>query len=233
VHLNFPSLEEQEKIANTLFLIDERITTQKKVIEKLQSLIGGIIEREFRQKGNVKCIGDIIEQTTLRNRNRLEAEVLSVSNKFGFIEQNEQFEDRTIASSDTSNYKIVKLNDFAYNPARINVGSIARLSTFNLGIVSPMYICFHANEFVCPEYLELFFKTKYFQTEIEKRLEGSVRLCLSYDGLCEIPIALPTIDYQKFIVGKLQLLINKLNVEERYANTLVKQKKALLSTMFI
>jgi type I restriction enzyme S subunit len=47
VHLNFPSLEEQEKIANTLFLIDERITTQKKVIEKLQSLIGGIYKSIF------------------------------------------------------------------------------------------------------------------------------------------------------------------------------------------
>ncbi|MCS2967138.1 hypothetical protein NXW94_16840 [Bacteroides ovatus] len=48
----------------------------------------------------------------------------------GFIKQSEQFEDRNVASDDTSNYKIVEKNDFAYNPARINVGSIARLTKF-------------------------------------------------------------------------------------------------------
>ena len=50
--------------------------------------------------------------------------VLSVSNKLGFVEQSEQFEDRTVASEDITKYKIVRTNDFAYNPARINVGSI-------------------------------------------------------------------------------------------------------------
>lgn len=64
--------------------------------------------------------------------------MLSVSNKQGFINQSEQFEDRIVASDDTSNYKVVKKDDFAYNPARINVGSIARLTSFEIGIVSPM-----------------------------------------------------------------------------------------------
>ena len=100
-----------------------------------------------------------------------------------FIEQSEQFEDRIVASDDTSNYKVVKRNDFAYNPARINVGSIARLTTFEDGIVSPMYICFQAKQQILPEYLEYFFYTRYFHNEMLKRLEGSVRMCLSWDSL--------------------------------------------------
>ena len=63
-----------------------------------------------------------------------------MSNRFGFINQSEQFEDRNVASDDVRNYKVVHRGDFAYNPARINVGSIAMLKSFESGIVSPMYI---------------------------------------------------------------------------------------------
>ena len=63
-----------------------------------------------------------------------------MSIRFGFINQSEQFEDRNVASDDVRNYKVVHRGDFAYNPARINVGSIAMLKNFESGIVSPMYI---------------------------------------------------------------------------------------------
>ena len=89
---------------------------------------------------SISHIGDFIEQTSKRNKDSAIQNVLSVSNSQGFIQQSEQFENRIVASDDTSNYKIVERNDFAFNPARINVGSIARLITFERGIVSPMYI---------------------------------------------------------------------------------------------
>ena len=87
---------------------------------------------------SISYIGDFIEQTSKRNKDCAILNVLSVSNSQGFIQQSEQFENRIVASDDTSNYKIVARNDFAFNPARINVGSIARLTTFERGIVSPM-----------------------------------------------------------------------------------------------
>jgi type I restriction enzyme S subunit len=159
--------------------------------------------------------------------------VLSVSNRYGFIEQSEQFEDRTVASEDTSNYKIVSLNDFAYNPARINVGSIARLKFFEKGIVSPMYICFHCKENVLPEFLEHFLNTKYFSLEMEKRLEGSVRMCLSFEGLCNIPIYIPSYEMQMDIGKKITVLNDKLGLEESYSNYLNSHKRYLLSQLFI
>ena len=159
--------------------------------------------------------------------------VLSVSNKLGFVEQSEQFEDRTVASEDVTNYKIVKSNDFAYNPARINVGSIARLKQYESGIVSPMYICFHTKKDVLPEYLELFFYTQYFKHEMYKRLEGSVRLCLSYDGLTNIPIFIPDLTIQREISEKVNSFETKIGIEEAYMNALTTQKQYLLQQMFI
>lgn len=121
-----------------------------------------IIEMEYtyKTKGNTH-IGDFIEQTSKRNKDSAIQNVLSVSNSQGFIQQCEQFENRSVASDDISNYKIVERNCFAFNPARINVGSIARLTTFDRGIVSPMYICFRTKDNLFPEYLDYYFESKY------------------------------------------------------------------------
>lgn len=159
--------------------------------------------------------------------------MLSVSNRYGFISQAEQFEERSIASEDTTNYKVVSLNDFAYNPARINVGSIARHKSTEKGIVSPMYICFRCRDVALPEYLEQFFSTKYFSLEVEKRLEGSVRLCLSFEGLCNIPISLPSLTQQECISWKINAIIRKIQLEENYLSVLSNQKQHLLSHLFI
>lgn len=170
---------------------------------------------------------------SLRNRDDSTLNVLSVSNRYGFISQTEQFEERSIASEDTTNYKVVSLNDFAYNPARINVGSIARLKSAVKGIVSPMYICFRCKEGTFPGYLEQFFRTKYFSLEVGKRLEGSVRLCLSFEGLCNIPISLPTLSQQKIISEKISIINKKVQLEENYLHVLINQKQSLLSYLFI
>ena len=142
----------------------------------MKKLKSAIIEIEYTPNTKTTSpIGDVIEQISKRNKNNAIQNVLSVSNRQGFIKQSDQFENRNVASEDTSNYKIVEQNDFVFNPARINVGSIARLTTFEKGIVSPMYVCFRTQENVAPEYIDYFFESKHFYCEIQKRLEGSVR----------------------------------------------------------
>ena len=228
-----PKLEEQQRIADLLTLIDQRISTQNKVIEDLKKLKTALCDRLYDET-NPNCrIGEIIEQLSLRNRDDSTLNVLSVSNRYGFISQTEQFEERSIASEDTTNYKVVSLNDFAYNPARINVGSIARNKSTEKGIVSPMYICFRCREVAFPEYLEQFFSTKYFSLEVGKRVEGSVRLCLSFEGLCNIPISLPSLTQQESISGKINAVLRKIQLEENYLSVLSNQKQYLLSHLFI
>ena len=215
-------------------LLDERIATQNKIIEDLKKLKSAIIEIEYTPNTKATSpIGDVIEQISKRNKNNTIQNVLSVSNRQGFIKQSDQFENRNVASEDTSNYKIVEQNDFAFNPARINVGSIARLTTFEKGIVSPMYICFQTQENVAPEYIDYFFESKHFYCEIQKRLEGSVRQCLSFEGLCNIPLSLPSFEMQQLIGKRLFTLGQKIKTETDLLELLNKQKQYLLRQMFI
>ena len=234
VKLHFANIEEQKKIGKMLSLLDERISTQNKIIEDLKKLKSAIIEIEYTPNTKTTSpIGDVIEQISKRNKNNAIQNVLSVSNRQGFIKQSEQFENRNVASEDTSNYKIVEQNDFAFNPARINVGSIARLTTFEKGIISPMYICFRTQENVAPEYIDFFFESKHFYCEIQKRLEGSVRQCLSFEGLCNIPFSLPSLEMQQRIGKRLFTLGQKIKTETDLLELLNKQKQYLLRQMFI
>jgi len=233
IRTSYPSLNEQRKVAQFLDLLDHRIAVQSGLIEDLQKLKAAIIERLYNQNNTESKIGDMVTQVSIRNRGDNDYSVLSVNNRLGFIEQSEQFEDRLVASEDTSNYKVVSRDDFAYNPARINVGSIARLTSFEKGIVSPMYICFHTKKLLLPQYMEHFFATRYFDHEMQKRLEGSVRLCLSWEGLCNIPIAIPSIEQQECIGNRISRLADKISLEERYLGLLKIQKQYLLQAMFI
>ena len=203
------------------------------LIKDFSPFSAAIIERLYSQQNANNKIGEMVTQVSTRNRAYNDYSVLSVNNRLGFIEQSEQFEDRLVASEDTSNYKVVSRDDFAYNPARINVGSIARLTSFEKGIVSPMYICFHTKKLLLPQYLEHFFATRYFDYEMQKRLEGSVRLCLSWEGLCNIPIAVPSIEQQECIGNRISRLADKIFLEERYLGLLKIQKQYLLQAMFI
>lgn len=228
-----PSISEQIKIAKLLSLLDERIAVQSRLIEDLKKLRCAIVEKMFKQSKANGRLGDFIEQVSVRNKNGLYSNVLSVSNKQGFVKQSEQFEDRTVASEDTSNYKIVKRNNFAYNPARINVGSIARLTKFDVGIVSPMYVCFRTKASIIPEYMEAFFTSQQFFYEMMKRLEGSVRLCLSYEGLCNIPVYIPDMNKQIAMGQNISLILSKIGLEIEYLGRLHQQKQYLLRKMFI
>ena len=144
VKVSLGTTQEQNKLTRLLSLLDERIATQNKIIEDLKKLKSAIIEMEYgHMTKSISHIGDFIEQTSKRNKDSAIQNVLSVSNSQGFIQQSEQFENRIVASDDTSNYKIVERNGFAFNPARINVGSIARLTTFEK---ASLVLCIFASE---------------------------------------------------------------------------------------
>ena len=230
----FPSKQEQNKIQEFLRIIDERIATQSKIIEELNTLRSALIEEVFQSPCDTIAIGSVAYQTLERNRKSIYTNVLSVSNRYGFINQSEQFEDRNVASDDVRNYKIVRNGDFAYNPARINVGSIAMLRRFDSGIVSPMYVCFRIDtSIVDPSYFELFLKSRSFKDEMEIRLEGSVRRCLSFDAMREIHIPCPDIKDQCTIAENIGKISSKLELEEGILAAYADQKAWLLNQMFI
>ena len=233
VSLDIPRLSEQEKIGKLLQCVDARIATQTKIIEDLKKLKSAIIYRCYSSRTNIVSLYDLLKQCSERNRCGLDLQVLSVSNKYGFIAQSDQFEDREVASDDTSNYKVVEKGMFAYNPARINVGSIALYEKDGKGIVSPMYVCFTTEQLLLPGYLKHYFASQTFRHEMYKRLEGSVRLCLTFEGLCNIEIPLPSIERQENISKYLSTIENKVSLEECVLSQYQQQRSYLLSQMFI
>ena len=102
----YPTFQEQEKLNKFIALLDERIATQNKIIEELKKLKSAIIEIEYTPNTKTTShIGNVIEQISKRNKNNAIQNVLSVSNRQGFIKQSDQFENRNVASEDTSNWR--------------------------------------------------------------------------------------------------------------------------------
>lgn len=102
-----------------------------------------------------------------------------------------------------SNYKIVKRDCFAYNPSRINIGSIAK-SQEDVCIISPMYIVFKIKDTelqdLLPDFLMLWFTRSEFQRSTLFYAAGSVRDTFSFPDMCRVKIPLPPIEIQRAIV---------------------------------
>lgn len=231
------SKDEQIKISKFLEIVDEKIDLLEKKCELYKNFIKQKRNEIYNLEtsNNKKLFKDIIIKSNKKNKSvNIDLPVLSINNKLGFITQKEQFKDYEVASSNKNNYKIVNKGDFAYNPARINVGSIAKLDSYDKGIISPMYIVFKPNEkLINPNYLNNYFKSEKFNYEMSKRLEGSVRLILSIDSLNNIPINLPSIEDQERFGIFFFIFDKKISNIEKKLNIMKQFKKGLLQKMFV
>ena len=158
----------------------------------------------------------------------------SISNKYGFVNQEEYFEDRKIASNNLSNYYIVKNKNFAYNPSRINVGSLAYKKDFLISVISPLYVSFYAdNIYVNDIFLLNWFFSLPFYKQMSSSFEGSVRNNLSYDTLSNFNILLPVLEEQQKIADFLSSIDSKIENIEKELERLKEYKKGLLQQMLV
>ena len=121
---------------------------------------------------------------------------------------------------DIGKYKIVRKNHFAYNPSRINIGSIALLSEdvgVNSAIVSPMYTVFAISDQdkLLPEYLMLWFNRKEFQRSTLFYASGSVRDTFGFDDMCNVSIPIPDIKIQKSIANIYKVYMERKRINEQ------------------
>ncbi len=172
---------------------------------------------------------EVLTEITERNKEEKVKNVLSVTNSQGFISQEEYFEG-TVHSQDISNYKIIRKNQFAYNPSRVNVGSIDILKTYDEGALSPMYVVFKADDKrLLPEYFKYYFQTHRFEENVRNNTQGSVRNSLSFKMLSEFEYILPSIEEQEEIVKileKVDLITNKYKI-------LLKEKNQFIKSQFV
>lgn len=226
-----PSIKEQEKISNFLSLLDKKIELQTKKIEDLKLFKLYTKNQIFNDYDEVFKLKDILVKWNKKNKNNSVKYVESISNKYGFISQSDQFEDRNVASKNLNNYYIIEKGVFGYNPSRLNVGSLALKTNDKISVVSPLYECFTTSQ--NNQYLLEWFDSKYFRKETISKFEGGVRNTLNFSNLCEIEIRLPIIEKQNKYSNIFRMFNNKIELEVKKLYKLQELKKGLMQNMFV
>lgn len=161
-------------------------------------------------------IGEFVKKISVKNKENKEYPIYSINNNTGFVPQGEQFEglDSSERGYDISMYKIISENTFAYNPARINVGSIGYSGLLNNVIISSLYVCFKTSKNIDDEYLLVYLKSDKFLKQVKRHVEGGVRDYLFFENFSSIKTNIPKIEEQKRIAdfhSKINRLIDKLS----------------------
>ena len=168
-----------------------------------------------------------------KNKDNLPLESYSITNEHGFVPQDEKFENGgTMREADKRMYYIVSPNSFAYNPARINVGSIGYQNIGKNVIVSSLYEVFKTSEDVDDRLLWHWFKSPDFQKLIMQLQEGGVRLYFYYDKLCMGEVSLPSLEEQRKIGKLFDTLDNLITLHQRKCANLCSPSQVVFSLLF-
>ena len=169
-------------------------------------------------------LGDYIKEYSVRNKAGEDIPVYSVTNTQGFCRD---YFGKEVASKDKSTYKIVPKGYFAYNPSRINVGSVDWQRNEDRVIVSPLYNVFSVANELNQQYLYYYLKSDITLHRIKSIATGSVRDNLKFDMLSEFKINLPNVNKQISIVNildKIGMLIRKQQTEIEKLADLIKSR---------
>lgn len=235
-----PPIEEQRKIVEVLETWDKAIQLTRKLIEQkeLQKkyLMQQLLTGRTRLKGFVTpwrktILGNLLKEKSLRNKDLAITRVLSVTNDRGFVLPQEQFS-RQVASKNVSNYKVVLRGEFAYNPSRINVGSISFLATFEFGILSPMYVVFSCSEQILSQYFKYWIKTDEFISKVKNAAQGSVRATVDFQNLSTIKMNYPANTKEQLEISKVLSQADKeIDLLRQKLVKLEEQKKGLMQVL--
>jgi len=242
-----PCDKEQTKVANFLNIIDKKIHLLTQKHDLLTQYKKGLVQQIFSQKLRLKnkdslhftdwkdfSLKNVLAKNSIKNKNVEFNLVQSISNKYGFINQDELFEDRVIASKNLSNYYVIKKGAFAYNPSRIDVGSLAYKSDDLTSVVSPLYVSFYTKaDLIVDSFLLIWFDSGQFKKQMNSSFEGSVRNTLSYDSLSNMIITLPSIEEQLKISEFFKVMDSKITTTQSQLELLKQYKQGLLQQMFI
>ena len=243
------NISEQAAIGTYFTALDSLITLHQRKFEKLTNVKKSMLEKMFPQNGSSypeirfkgftdpweqRKFSDITFPAGEKNKDNLPLESYSITNEHGFVPQDEKFENGgTMREADKRMYYIVSPNSFAYNPARINVGSIGYQNIGKNVIVSSLYEVFKTSEDVDDRLLWHWFKSPDFQKLIMQLQEGGVRLYFYYDKLCMGEVSLPSLEEQRKIGKLFDTLDNLITLHQRELEKLQNIKKSMLEKMFV
>jgi len=197
-------------IKKTLNAFKKQITTSTNAFlvakEEISKDDRYILRGSWYKKGKIASdvqqitLGDYIEEIRENNADSNILDVWSVSNEMGIVKSNEYFSGN-VFSEELSKYKKVFPRCFVYNPARINVGSIALNKSREIGVVSPMYVVFKVkkNDAIVEEYLLHILKSDGAREIIKNATSGAVRQSLAFPDLAKLKVPITDINLQNHI----------------------------------
>jgi len=197
-YITLPPIDVQRKYVDVYLAMQNNLAAYQSKVEELKLVCDGYIE-DLRRRMKCEKIGTYISECNTRNENLLVSKVQGVESSGNFAETR-----ANTNGIDFHNYKIVKPNQFAYNPSRINLGSIAlRNEIDGKCIISPMYIVFEVinSEKLMSDYLLLWLSRSEFLRSTLFYASGSVRDTFGFDDMVNVAIPIPDISVQREIVN--------------------------------
>ena len=235
IKIGLPSIEEQKKIAELLQLLEQRIVTQNKIIERYESLIRGLNNTlQYDTGGKSVCLGDILLERSERSRTNNQHEVLSSTVK-GIFSQREYFS-KDIASENNVGYKIIRLHDVVLSPQNLWMGNINYNDRFEIGIVSPSYKVFSIANGYDNQFVAAMLKTHralYSYMMVSEQGASIVRRNLNMEAFSQLVFKIPSLDKQREIGYAISLLKSQLKTANKLIKAYTSQKQYLLRQMFI
>ena len=239
---SFPTLAEQERIAKLMALLDERISTQNKIIDKLQSLIKGImveLQKQGQNKGNWRnvLLSKVLTERDERNTNFYQ--VFSVSVSRGVINQVDYL-GRSFAARDISKYNVVHYGDLVYTKSPTGAypyGIVKQNLNQENVAVSPLYGVYIPNSLSVGTYLHEYFMSEinthnYLHPLIQKGAKNTINI--TNQRFLENSVPMPVCANELLLISKLLLSFNdKIKYQKSILQQYQKQKQYLLRQMFI
>ena len=210
IDIDLPDLATQQKYVDIYKAMVANQQSYERGLEDLKLVCDAYIE-DLRRKMPCEKIGKYITECNERNESLKILDVKGVESSGNFVETKANTD-----GLDFSNYKIVDVNQFGYNPSRINLGSIA-LKTDEKCIVSPMYIVFKIDNpnKLLPEYLMLWLSRSEFRRSTQFYTSGSVRDTFGFSEMQDVAIPIPSIEIQKSIVDIYNVYIKRKQINEQ------------------
>lgn len=199
--IKLPSIERQRVIVDVLSSLDSKKEKNIEEIKTYQEILNTIYMKWFscvneNQDGwELSNVFDHVTESRVKNKDDHRYQVLSVI-KEGEFRPSEEVFTKQVYSKSTTNYKIVKKNQVAYNPARANIGSIAMLKDYELGIVSPIYVVFEMKETITPTYFYYYMKQPMFLEGIKHHAIGTTRQNFPFEAFKMFPMVVPPMALQ-------------------------------------
>ena len=229
------SKNEQQKIANFLSLIDERIEKQRQLVESLKKYKRGLFNKIFSSfVGEYITLENILVEVNEKSKINNEYPIIS-STKQGLFLQSDYF-NKQAASENTIGYKILRKGQIVFSPQNLWMGNINYNSNFEIGIVSPSYKIYQINKKFNPYFIGVLLKEPIALKEYMLASEQGasiVRRNLNLELFNNIKFKIPTLEIQDKLAVILKTAITIIDKEELYLSMLNKYKNGLLQQMFI